>query len=154
MRQPAPHGVIDPDGQWSGWLTLRLVTRTPLLLPDPETATRDADDHPTYPVRLGPDGQPLLHGASVKGALRSAYEAVTGSRYGVFRGHERALAYRQPGHHAERDPGPGGTRRPRRPAFPPVRLAAPVRSRCTTPAVPAPASAPVGWPAPPAQPRP
>ena len=94
--EPGPHGVIDPDGHWSGWLTLRLVTRTPLLLPDPETATRDAEDHATYPVRLGPDGEPLLHGASVKGALRSAYEAVTGSRFGVFRGHDRALAYRQP----------------------------------------------------------
>ena len=93
---PAPHGVIDPASQWSGWLTLRLVTRTPMLLPDPETARRDADDHPTYPVRQGPDGQPLLHGASVKGALRSAYETVTGSRYGVFRGHATALAYRQP----------------------------------------------------------
>jgi CRISPR-associated protein (TIGR03986 family) len=93
---PAPHGLIDPAAQWSGWLTLRLVTRTPLLLPDPEAATRDTDDHPTYPVRRGPDGQPLLHGASVKGALRSAYETVTGSRYGVFRGHDRALAYRRP----------------------------------------------------------
>jgi CRISPR-associated protein (TIGR03986 family) len=93
---PGPHGVIDPDAHWSGWLTLRLVTRTPLLLPDPETATRDAEDPSTYPVRLGPDGEPLLHGASVKGALRSAYEAVTGSRFGVFRGHDRALAYRQP----------------------------------------------------------
>ncbi len=93
---PLPHGVIDPETQWSGWLTLRLVTRTPLLLPDPEAVTRDADEHPTYPVRMGTDGMPLLHGASVKGALRSAYETVTGSRYGVFRGHGRALAYRRP----------------------------------------------------------
>lgn len=93
---PAPHGIIDPAEQWSGWLTLRLVTRTPLLLPDPETASRDASEHPTYPVRRGPDGQPLLHGASVKGALRSAYETITASRYGVFRGHDRLLAYRQP----------------------------------------------------------
>ena len=37
-----------------------------------------------------------MHGASVKGALRSAYETVTASRYGVFRGHDRALAYRRP----------------------------------------------------------
>ena len=93
---PAPHGVIEPATQWSGWLSLRLVTLTPLLLPDPEKARRDASDHPTYPVRRGPDGEPLLHGASVKGALRSAYETVTGSRYGVFRGHDRALAYRRP----------------------------------------------------------
>jgi CRISPR-associated protein (TIGR03986 family) len=94
--EPAPHGVIDPAAQWSGWLTLRLVTRTPLLLPDPEAAQRDASEHATYPVRRGPDGNPLLHGASVKGALRSAYETVTASRYGVFRGHDRVLAYRQP----------------------------------------------------------
>ena len=94
--RPAPHGIIDPDTQWSGWLTLRLVTRTPLLLPDPENVRRDAAGHPTYPVRRGPDDEPLLHGASVKGVLRSAYETVTASRYGVFRGHDRALAYRQP----------------------------------------------------------
>jgi CRISPR-associated protein (TIGR03986 family) len=93
---PAPHGVIEPTGQWSGWLTLHLVTRTPLLLPDPEAASRDDEEHATYPVRKGPDGQPLLHGASVKGVLRSTYETITGSRYGVFRGHERALAYRRP----------------------------------------------------------
>ena len=93
---PAPHGVIGPAGQWSGWLSLHLVTRPPLLLPGPEAASRDDEDHPTYPVRKGPGGQPLLHGASVKGALRSAYETVTGSRYGVFRGHDRALAYRRP----------------------------------------------------------
>ncbi|MBV9381315.1 MAG: TIGR03986 family CRISPR-associated RAMP protein [Streptosporangiaceae bacterium] len=99
---PPSHGLIDPATQWSGWLVLRLVTRTPLLLPDAEAATADPDKHATYPVRVGPDGLPLLHGASVKGALRSAYEAVTGSRYGVFRGHERALAYRRPASRGDR----------------------------------------------------
>ncbi len=94
--QPAPHGIIDPGTQWSGWLVLRLVTTTPMLLPDPAAVTRDAAGHPTYPVRTGPDGRPFLHGASVKGALRSAYEAVTDSRYAVFRGHDRPLAYRRP----------------------------------------------------------
>lgn len=93
---PAPHGVIDPARQWSGWLALRLVARTPMLLPDPEHAERGPSRHPMYPVRVGPDGKPLLHGASVKGALRSAYEAVTNSRYAVFRGHGQALAYRRP----------------------------------------------------------
>jgi|HubBroStandDraft_1064217.scaffolds.fasta_scaffold09000_3 CRISPR-associated protein (TIGR03986 family) len=93
---PPPHGVIDPGSQWSGWLVLRLTTATPLLLPDPGAVSKDEHEHPTYPVRTGPDGKPLLHGASVKGALRSAYEAVTGSRYGVFRGHDRPLAYRRP----------------------------------------------------------
>ncbi len=93
---PGPHGIISTDGHWSGWLALRVTTRTPMLLPDPEKVTRGADKHPTYPVRVGPEGEPLLHGASVKGALRAAYEAVTGSRYGVFRGHDRPLGYRRP----------------------------------------------------------
>lgn len=111
---PVPHGVIDPASQWSGFLTLRVVIQTPLLLPDPETATRDGEDHPTYPVRLGADGKPLLHGASVKGALRSAYETVTGSRYGVFRGHGHPLAYRRSADRPNVTParveadGPGG----------------------------------------------
>lgn len=95
-QPPEPHGVITTDDHWSGWLALRVTTRTPLLLPDPEHVTRGADKHPTYPVRVGPDGKPLLHGASVKGALRSAYEAITASRYGVFRGHDRPLGYRRP----------------------------------------------------------
>jgi CRISPR-associated protein (TIGR03986 family) len=93
---PETHGVIDPGDQWSGFLVLRLETQTPMLLPDPEAATRNAKKHATYPVRLGVDGKPLLHGASVKGALRSAYEAVTGSRFAVFRSHESPLAYRRP----------------------------------------------------------
>lgn len=93
--RPAPHGVVDPATEWSGWLGLRLVARTPLLLPDPEAVQVDpVTKHHTYPVRQA-DGAPLLHGASVKGALRSAYETVTGSRYGVFRGHDRPLAYRR-----------------------------------------------------------
>jgi CRISPR-associated protein (TIGR03986 family) len=91
---PPPHGVIDPATQWSGWLVLRLETTTPMLLPGQRT--EDEHRHSTYAVRIDHDGKPLLHGASVKGALRSAYESVTNSRYAVFRGHDRPLAYRRP----------------------------------------------------------
>lgn len=94
---PPTHGRVDTDTQWSGRLRLRLTAVTPLLLPDPEKASgREKGEHPTYPVRVGPDGRPLIHGASLKGALRSAYETVTASRFGVFRGHGQPLAYRRP----------------------------------------------------------
>ena len=117
----ASHAVVDVTIEWSGRLVLRLTAVTPLLLPDPDSpdARRDEHDHPTYPVRVGPDGSPLIHGASLKGALRTAYETVTGSRYGVFRGHEQALAYRRPASKEDRpqvtparveDDGHGGRR--------------------------------------------
>lgn len=94
---PPSHGRIDVDAQWSGRLRLRLTAVTPLLLPDPEHRNVNPEnDHPTYPVRVGPDGRPLIHGASFKGALRSAYETVTASRFGVFRGRGQPLAYRRP----------------------------------------------------------
>jgi CRISPR-associated protein (TIGR03986 family) len=97
-----PHGMIDTSAQWSGWLVLRLAARTPMLLPDHEKCREDANTkHRTYPVRER-DGKPFLHGASVKGALRSAYEAVTNSRYGVFRDHDRPLGYRRPASQQDR----------------------------------------------------
>ncbi|WP_434740700.1 TIGR03986 family type III CRISPR-associated RAMP protein [Micromonospora sp. SH-82] len=81
------------DGQWSGTLSLTLTTVTPLLLPVP-AATQPKDGPRTFDVRVDPHGRPLIHGASLKGALRSAYETVTASRYGVFAEHHERLAYR------------------------------------------------------------
>ncbi|WP_405107977.1 TIGR03986 family CRISPR-associated RAMP protein [Micromonospora sp. NBC_01405] len=83
------------DGQWSGTLALTLTTVTPLLLPVPAD-TQPKDGPRTFDVRVDPKGRPLIHGASFKGALRSAYETVTASRYGVFFEHDDRLAYRVP----------------------------------------------------------
>ncbi|WP_320064290.1 TIGR03986 family CRISPR-associated RAMP protein [Micromonospora sp. RTGN7] len=91
---PASHARI-VDGQWSGSLALTLTTVTPLLLPVP-AATQPDDKIRTFDVRVDADGQPLIHGASLKGALRSAYETITASRYGVFFEHHERLAYRVP----------------------------------------------------------
>lgn len=88
-----PSHSVHGDGQWSGTLALTLTTVTPLLLPVP-AATQPKDDIRTFDVRVCPDGRPLIHGASFKGALRSAYETVTASRYGVFFEHHERLAYR------------------------------------------------------------
>src|SRR5262249_53330867 len=53
--------------------------------------------HKDFPVRVDADGKPLVPPTSIKGMLRSAYEAVTNSRLAVFAGHEDRLADRMPG---------------------------------------------------------
>jgi CRISPR-associated protein (TIGR03986 family) len=105
---PPSHARYDPQTQWVGTLRVRLATLTPLLLPDtaeveraePATAAGQPGDpqlrSKRYDVRVGPDGKPVIHGTALKGALRSAYEMITASRFGVFHGHDLRLAYRRP----------------------------------------------------------
>lgn len=94
-RAPVGHGKYHQD-YWSGNITVKLKTKTPLLIPDAGNATEDNNGHKTYPLRIGADGKPLLPITSVKGALRLAYEIVTNSRYSIFEKHEDRLAYRTP----------------------------------------------------------
>lgn len=89
---PPSHAFIDPT-RWTGTLRVRLTTMTPLLLLDDGTSL-DSSRRRSYGVRLDQHHRPLLHGASLKGALRSAFETVTASRYGVFGPHPTPLAYR------------------------------------------------------------
>lgn len=83
-------------GCYSGRLTVKLTTETPLLLPDAARAREDQKHHRTFPVRRGRDGRPYLAPTAVKGMLRAAYEEATNSRFGVFRAHGDRLAYRMP----------------------------------------------------------
>ena len=90
------HGVYQPD-RWSGRIAVTLTTKTPLLIPDifdHEETEGEAKGHKTYPLRLGKDDKPYLPPTSIKGMLRSAYEAVTNSRLSVFQKHSDRLAYR------------------------------------------------------------
>lgn len=92
---PADHDVLARD-RWTGRLHVRMRTATPLLIPD---IARDPNaEHKVYPIRLDTDGRPLVAPTSVKGMLRSAYEAVTNSRMGVFSGHEVPLGMRRDSH--------------------------------------------------------
>lgn len=91
-HEPASHAV-HRDGQYSGTLTLTLTTVTPLLLPVRSPEQNDGE-RAVFDVRLDSQGRPLIHGASFKGALRSAFEAVTASRFGVFFGHAEPLVHR------------------------------------------------------------
>lgn len=74
-------------GLWSGRIAVTLTTKSPLLVF--EDAPREVQgEHHTYGVLKDDQNRPLLPGSIVKGLLRSDYEAVTNSRFGVFKGHE------------------------------------------------------------------
>jgi CRISPR-associated protein (TIGR03986 family) len=80
---------------WSGRIAVKLTTQTPLLALDAaRVELYGKDDHKIFPMRVGADGKPYLPPTSIKGMLRSAYEAVTNSRLGVFENHQDRLAYR------------------------------------------------------------
>lgn len=84
------------DGLWSGRIAIKLTTHSPLLILNAGRAdpNRNEPDHKIFPTRLGADGKPYLPPTSIKGMLRSAYEAVTNSRLAVFEKHQDRLAYR------------------------------------------------------------
>ena len=94
-HKPRGHGRYLPDC-WTGRIAVKLTTVTPLLIPDAAGMTEDNNGHKTFPVRIGADGKPYLPPTSIKGMLRSAYEAVTNSRLSVFESHDMQLAYRMP----------------------------------------------------------
>ncbi len=86
------------DKLWSGRIAVKLTTHSPLLIFDAGRAKPYSNDnepgHKIFPTRLGTDGKPYLPPTSIKGMLRSAYEAVTNSRFAVFEKHQDRLAYR------------------------------------------------------------
>lgn len=93
--RPPGHGRYHED-RWHGSIPVTITVRTPLLIPDHTTAAlRQTDSRVTPPldVRTDHQGRPVLAESAVKGMLRSAYEAVTNSRFGVFIG-DRPLAIR------------------------------------------------------------
>ena len=100
------HGVYQ-NNRWSGRISVKLTTKTPLLIPDifdHEEERGKEKGHKTYPLRVGTDGKPYLPPTSIKGMLRSAYEAITNSRFGVFEKHSDRLAYRMPATHVDVEP--------------------------------------------------
>lgn len=97
--QPPGHDRLSPDpDRWTGRIGVTLTVETPLLLLDTVRGVRPDKgdpDHVVYPV-LERNGRPHLPATGIKGALRAAFEAITNSRMGVFRGHGQRLGYRRP----------------------------------------------------------
>lgn len=91
--RPCGHDRFHVD-RFTGTIGVRLTTVTPLLLPDAALATENGKGHKKVPLRLGPDGRPSIPPTSIKGMLRSAFEAATNSRFGVFSAHDERLAFR------------------------------------------------------------
>ncbi len=92
-------------GLVSGVIRVRMTLKTPLLLPDASKSHEHKEDNPAlgikkghkdFPVRVDADDKPLVPPTSIKGMLRSAYEAVTNSRLAVFAEHKDRLADRMP----------------------------------------------------------
>jgi hypothetical protein len=83
------------EDHWSGRISVCLTTKPLLLIPDAANLDRDPDTkHNTYRMRRSPDGSPYLPPTSIKGMLRSAYEAVTNSRMGVVDKRNELLPFR------------------------------------------------------------
>lgn len=121
---PAPERVMQGDladaapcghdrycaDKYSGKLHVRMRVETPLLLPDAARMSVGDKEHKSFPVRVRPllDEQgkevkdvrgntveiPDINPTAIKGMLRSAYEAVTNSRFAVFQKHNERLAFR------------------------------------------------------------
>lgn len=85
------------EAAWTGVLHVELAAETPLVLVDAARAREDPrTEHKTFPVRCLLDGSPDLPPTAVKGMLRSAFEAITNSRFGVWSSrHDQRLAFRQ-----------------------------------------------------------
>lgn len=99
-RLPTGHDRFEED-KFSGKLKVRMTVTTPLLLPD-TARVEMTGEHKTFDVRLkktvDKDGNsvsvPDINPTAVKGMLRSAYEAITNSRFSVFHNHDERLAFR------------------------------------------------------------
>lgn len=89
---PGPGHNRLKQGYLRGVLRVEATAKSPLLLLDQSAAHREE----VLKVRRGPDNEPILDPSSLKGVIRSAFEAVTNSRFGIFGQHETRLAIRQP----------------------------------------------------------
>ncbi len=64
----------------TGVLNCRLITRTPLAIPD-GTGKPDERKHRTYEFFNYGDGRPVIPGSTLRGVIRSVYEAAADSCY-------------------------------------------------------------------------
>ncbi|MCI0396950.1 MAG: TIGR03986 family CRISPR-associated RAMP protein [Chloroflexi bacterium] len=84
---PPPH---DRYIGLTGQVTCELTAVTPLFTAGSEGVEKLADDHYQYRFfQLEPGGPPTIPGSTIRGAIRSIFEAVTNSCFSVFDGDRR-----------------------------------------------------------------
>jgi CRISPR-associated protein (TIGR03986 family) len=91
---PPPH---DRFTGLSGRISCRLKVVTPLFVSDSVDSKRDqdTDEHQIHNF-FNVDGKPIIPGSSLRGPIRSVFEAVTNSTMGVFDTDGDPLFYRLP----------------------------------------------------------
>ncbi|MGQ0775175.1 MAG: TIGR03986 family type III CRISPR-associated RAMP protein [Pseudonocardiales bacterium] len=88
---PAESGGLLRADNWTGRLRLRITAVTPLLITEQDGTEQDSTQRRTRTV----NGQITVQPTTVKGMIRSEFETVTKSRFGVFGDHHRhRLAHR------------------------------------------------------------
>lgn len=94
-HKPISQDRFHPN-HYTGRIRVEMETIAPLLVPDPNRCREDNNGHKTFELLVGQDGTPLIPSSSIRGMLRSAYEAVTNSRFGRFsrKDNDKRLAYR------------------------------------------------------------
>ncbi|MFQ3550377.1 MAG: RAMP superfamily CRISPR-associated protein, partial [Armatimonadota bacterium] len=91
--KPPSHGKFHSD-LYNGKLRVKMTVETPLLIPDAQNRVKDLQrEHYTYATREI-DGKPYIPPTTVKGMLRSAFEAITNSRMGVFNQYDDVTGFR------------------------------------------------------------
>jgi len=80
--EPAGHHILKRQ-LFTGCLLVSLEVVSPLLLVDPSRGRKDRSGHQFLPALKDAKNKPLLPATSIKGVIRSSFEAVTNSRLGV-----------------------------------------------------------------------
>lgn len=88
-QKPPGHSSYSPE-RYSGKLVVNLTTQSRMVLCGEGLDNRH---HPTFKIAVDRVGKPYLASSSVRGMLRSAYEIITNSRFGIFENSSR-LGYR------------------------------------------------------------
>ncbi len=77
-KEPARENTETRKGKHSGEIHCRLITKTPICIPD--VAGSDlSKDHKEFNFMRNADGIPMIPGSSIRGPIRSMFEACTNS---------------------------------------------------------------------------
>lgn len=87
------------NGSLTGVLNCRIITKTPIAIPDIETREEEKNGHTKYrSMKINIDGKsiPFIPGSSIRGMIRSVYETMTDSCYSTVDKSE-IITYRNAG---------------------------------------------------------
>ncbi len=87
--EPERHAISDSNEKElkTGYLECELIAKSPLCIPDTDKVEivkiknekGKEEEHNRYPFMRDPEGNPMIPGSSIRGTIRSVYEAATQS---------------------------------------------------------------------------